>query len=52
MRRRERAPDFERMQEELARAQHEWRLGNWGKAESILRMLGYLAIAESEEVKP
>ena len=47
-----RAPDFARLAMELGRAQSEWELGNRGKAESILRMIGSLAYADAKERGP
>lgn len=47
-----REPDFGRLIEETMRAHEEWTKGNRGKAESILRMVGSLAIAEAHERGP
>lgn len=45
-------PDWQRLITEVERARIEWRLGNRGKAERMLRVMASIAYAESKERGP
>lgn len=45
-------PMFDKIIEEIERARKEWKLGNRGKAENILRMVASIAYAEAHERGP
>jgi hypothetical protein len=45
-------PQFGRMLRDLGRAREEWAAGNIDLAEQLLRVVGSIAIAESEERGP
>lgn len=45
-------PLFDRMIAEIERAKEQWRLGNRGVAENILRMVASTAYSEARERRP
>jgi hypothetical protein len=45
-------PQFDRLIEELERAREEWRKGNRGKAEAMLKVVSSIAYAEAKERGP
>ena len=45
-------PQFDRLISEVEQARNEWRLGNRGKAERMLKVVASIAYAEASERKP
>lgn len=45
-------PQFDRLIQEVVRAEKEWDLGNHGKAEAMLKIVASIAYAEARERGP
>jgi hypothetical protein len=47
-----RIPDFDRLKRDLLRAEEAWRNGEQDKSRRILKVIGSIALADSEEHDP